>query len=203
MNFYHDLVTQKSWQELQNLVKVTKFILIGGWAIYLYTKALKSKDIDIIIDFHALSALQRHYQIYKNDRLQKYEAVKDEVQIDIYLPHFSNLGIPVADLINNSRSFAGFTLLEPNYLFILKLYVLKKRGRTPKGRKDFLDLLALIQAKVCNFDQIDEILHHYHLLELKSTLVTFISENTQIPELKLNSHQYARLKSELSELLKK
>jgi len=31
--------------------------LIGGWAIYLHTKALKSKDIGIIVDFQTLNQL--------------------------------------------------------------------------------------------------------------------------------------------------
>ena len=48
MEYYHDLVTQKSWEELQQLRKIIDFVLIGGWATYLYTKTLKSKDIDII-----------------------------------------------------------------------------------------------------------------------------------------------------------
>ena len=51
MDYYHNLVTQESWSEILKIQKNLKFILIGGWAVYLYTKALKSKDIDIIISF--------------------------------------------------------------------------------------------------------------------------------------------------------
>src|SRR3990167_8592495 len=104
MEYYHDLVTQKSWEELTQLTKFLDFVLIGGWAVYLYTKTLKSKDIDIIVDFDQLKLLQEHYQLNKNERLKKYEAVKGEVQIDIYLPHFSALGIPVEELIKHSAS---------------------------------------------------------------------------------------------------
>jgi hypothetical protein len=35
--FYHDLITEKSLKVLQDLKKKFDFILIGGWAIYLYT----------------------------------------------------------------------------------------------------------------------------------------------------------------------
>ncbi len=45
MTYYHDLITKQSWEELQRLQKNIDFVLIGGWAIYLYTKALKSKAV--------------------------------------------------------------------------------------------------------------------------------------------------------------
>ena len=49
--FYHELITEKSFKILQDLRKKIKFILIGGWAVFLYARTLKSKDIDIIIDY--------------------------------------------------------------------------------------------------------------------------------------------------------
>lgn len=48
MAYYHDLITGTSWRELKQLRRYCNFVLIGGWAAWLYTKALKSKDIDII-----------------------------------------------------------------------------------------------------------------------------------------------------------
>ena len=46
MAFYHNLVTERSWEELQTLRRKLDFILIGGWAVYLYTKTVKSKDFE-------------------------------------------------------------------------------------------------------------------------------------------------------------
>ena len=63
MEYYHDLVTQKSWGELRRLNKTTDLVLIGGWAAYLYTETLKSKDIDIIVDFEELAVLDKHYSL--------------------------------------------------------------------------------------------------------------------------------------------
>jgi len=54
MPYYHDLIAQKSWQLLQSLGKKFDFVLIGGWAVFLYTGALKSKDIDLILDYPQL-----------------------------------------------------------------------------------------------------------------------------------------------------
>lgn len=197
MEYYHDLVSQKSWEELQNLQKTVNFILIGGWAVYLYAKTLKSKDIDIIIDYNQLPALKNLYGLFKNDRLKKYEAVREEVQIDIYLPHYSRLGIPVEDLIPNVKSVEGFKLLEPNFLTALKIYTLAQRGRSPKGRKDFLDLLAMIVAKKCDLTEVLKIAKRYGLqLELE-TFKTFLDEQDEIPELNLNPHYYSKLKKEI------
>jgi hypothetical protein len=36
MDYYHDLVTQMSWEELAALNKRLRFTLIGGWVVYLY-----------------------------------------------------------------------------------------------------------------------------------------------------------------------
>jgi len=47
--FWNSLLTEKSWEILQELRKDYNFILIGGWAVYLLTKQKKSKDIDIVI----------------------------------------------------------------------------------------------------------------------------------------------------------
>ena len=51
MEYWNELITQKSWDVLQKLKKIN-FVLIGGWASYLWTSSHKSKDIDIIVDFN-------------------------------------------------------------------------------------------------------------------------------------------------------
>ena len=163
MEYYHNLVTQKSWVELQNLKKTLDFVLIGGWATYLYTKTLKSKDIDIVIDFDKLPILEKNYYVVKNDRLNKYEASKEEIQIDVYLPHYSKIGIPVEVLMRNTEYLEGFTVLASNYLLTLKFYTLKQRGRSVKGRKDFIDSIALINAKIIEWKKVQEIKKNYML----------------------------------------
>lgn len=73
MQFYNDIITQRSFAYLQSIKKKYKFILIGGWAVYLYSKSLKSKDIDIIIDYDVLAKMKELDKIFKNERLRKYE----------------------------------------------------------------------------------------------------------------------------------
>ena len=71
MAYYHDIITQKSWEELKILNKRIEFVIIGGWATYLYTRELKSKDIDIIVDYDNLGRLKEAYGVTKNERLKK------------------------------------------------------------------------------------------------------------------------------------
>ena len=89
MVYYRDAVTQKSWQLLTELTRKFRFVLIGGWAVWLYTKQLKSKDIDIVVDLSQLVKLKTRFDLVKNNRLKKYEFRNGEVQVDVYTPYYS------------------------------------------------------------------------------------------------------------------
>src|SRR3990167_1979401 len=120
--FYHDLITEKSFEILKELRKKFKFILIGGWAVFLYTKSLKSKDIDIIIDYDELGKIKKEYDVSKNERLKKYEVKSGGIDIDIYLPYFSDLGLKAEQAQNYCQNLEGFFVPIPEVLLILKVY---------------------------------------------------------------------------------
>lgn len=197
MAYYLDIITKKSWEELKVLNKKIKFVLIGGWATYLYTRQLKSKDIDIIIDYGELGKLKEAYEVVKNDRLKKYEARKGEIQIDTYLPHYSELGIPVDVLINNSISLEGFKVLKKELLICLKIYIFNIRARTPKGEKDFLDILSLFKTQAGNAKEILTIKKDYDLEKQFVNFLNFLDERVEAKEVELDKHQYKRLKTEI------
>jgi len=201
MAYYHDIITQKSWEELKILNKKVKFVLIGGWAIYLYTRQLKSKDIDILIDYSELGKLKEGYDVTKNDRLKKYEARKGEIQIDIYLPHYSEIGIPVDLLIDSSISLEGFRVLNKEFLICLKIYVLSIRGRTPKGEKDFLDILSLFKVGSGDINKIVKTIKDYNLEKQFDYFLNFLDERVEAEEIGLNKHQYKKLKTEIKDPL--
>ncbi len=181
--FYHDLITKKSWQTLQNLKRQVDFILIGGWAVWLYTKSLKSKDIDIIVNYDQLEKLRQFYPITKNDRLKKYEARNEEVQIDIYLPHYSQIGIPAEEIIKNIQTLETFSVPKIETLLALKLYVYSQRQLSAKGQKDRLDILSLLLLT--------------SPVKLSKELINIIKETTKIPELNINEHVWSKKKKEL------
>lgn len=183
MDFYNDLVTQKSWTTLQLLKRQLSFVLIGGWAVWLYTKALKSKDIDIIVGYDDLEKLKNLYPITKNDRLKKYEARNEEVQIDIYLPHYSKIGIPVE--IIQTTTINTFHVPIINTLLALKLFVYSQRKLSAKGQKDRLDILSLLLVAPPKS------------ITIPRQLEQIIKETTKIPELGINQHTWAKRKKEL------
>jgi len=195
--FYHDLITEKSFKILQDLKRKFKFVLIGGWAIYLYAKALKSKDIDIIIDYDELEKLKKEFNVSKNERLKKYEVKIEEVDIDIYLPFFSNLGFPVEEIKNYCQSIEGFLAPLPEILIILKTGTYFERRETIKGSKDLIDIFSLLKEGQINWKTYKEIIEKYNLNEMNDKLKKIISSQRVIPELNLLNHQISKLKKEV------
>lgn len=195
--FYQDIVTYKSWELLKLLKKNIDFILIGGWAVYLYAKALKSKDIDIIVDFQMLSQLKKEYDLSKNDRLKKYEAKKDGVDIDIYLPHYSHLGITVEKIIKLQETKETFHVLKKEILLITKLAAYKGRKASIKGQKDIIDIISLLIMPDFNFQFYKTFLTENRLLENLEVLKSILRETREVNELGLNRHVFAKAKKRL------
>jgi len=149
MTFWHDELIDRSWTILRELKKRYEFILVGGWAVYLYTKALKSKDIYIIVDYNTLGQLGVELQLKKNERLKKYELLIDGIEVDVYVPYFSNLGVPVEEVVDHAVVLEGFRVPKPEILLILKQGAEMERAGSVKGVKDRIDILALlIHAKI-------------------------------------------------------
>lgn len=194
--FYHDLITEKSFKRLQDLRREFDFILIGGWAVFLYTKSLKSKDIDIIIDYDQLEKIKEKYDVFKNERLNKYEIKLEETDVDIYLPYFSKLGLKVEEVQNHCQNLAGFLVPTPEILLILKAYAFQERKGTNKGRKDLLDIFSLLKTGQIDWLAYRKLIKKYDLGELNEELKSFISSQKAIAELNLLDHRIAKLKKE-------
>lgn len=142
--FWNEEVTRASWVRLTEIAKQFDFILIGGWAVYLWTKAHKSKDIDIVVDYKTLDALKSSFGLVKNERLKKYEIKQDSFDIDVYVSHYSRLAVPVEALSRHVSSVEGIKIVVPEMLVILKQGAEIERSLSIKGRKDSIDLLTLL-----------------------------------------------------------
>lgn len=197
--FYHGLITQKSFEVLKDLKRKFRFILIGGWAIYLYVKSLKSKDIDMIIEYEQLEKLKNEFTINKNDRLKKYEMKIAEVDVDLYLPYFSQLGFPVEEIKKYSQSIEGFNVPLPELLLILKIFTFNNRQGTTKGQKDLIDIFSLLKEGIINWSKYKGIVNQYNLKVLSEQLKNIVSKATPMPELDLNNHQLAKSKKKILE----
>lgn len=202
MEYYHNLITEKSFKTLQELKRNFRFILIGGWAVFLYSKNLKSKDIDIIVEYEELERLKNKFNLTKNERLKKYEIKQEEIDIDIYLPHYSRLGLPVEEIKNYAVSREGFSVPEIEILLILKQFVFEQRQGSPKGEKDRLDILSLLKLKEVNWRFYFELLKKYRLQNFKPRLVALLKSAKDAPELGLNEYAMAKLRKEIMAALK-
>lgn len=201
MDFYHNLITEKSWSVLLNLRHEYNFILIGGWAVFLYTHGLKSKDIDMVIEYDALEKLRNKLVVYKNGRLKKYEAKLQEVDIDIYVPFYSNPGIAAEELKNFKTSLEGFNCVEKEILAILKQKALMDRKNTVKGRKDLIDLVSLFQLDEFDWEKYINTIKRYGLKGSLELVRKTVGETTNVEELALNVHKFARFKRRILPLL--
>jgi len=181
--FWSELLTKESWKKLTELSKEYNFILIGGWAGYLWTKLHKSKDIDIVVDYDVLKKLAEEYDVVKNQRMSKYEIKFDKFDIDIYLPFFSKLAIPPEHLGNYAVKIEGIRTVKPEVLLILKQAAEIERRNSIKGRKDSIDILTLLIHTKISWREYNELLkkykHENFLKELEYVVKNFDEQDIQ------------------------
>ncbi len=194
MQYYHDIITEKSFIFLSELSKHFSFTLIGGWAVFAYTHSLKSKDIDLIAEYSELGKIREMYSLWKNDRLKKYEIKTGEFDVDIYLPHYSELGIPAEEIIRRSVVKEGFRLPMLEILLLLKLYAWHKREGTPKGEKDKLDIFSLAFLPEFDWKKFAEEARAFGLFRLRQKFAELLRRTTEVPELNINRNTMAKHK---------
>lgn len=204
-DFWNSLLTEKSWSLLQNISKEQfKFILIGGWASYLWTKLHKSKDIDIVlIDLKDLDYLKQKYDLKKNDNLKKYEIVFGDIDLDIYVPYFSKLAIPIEDLDKYTTKIEGFNVVKPEVLLILKQGAELQRGHSIKGEKDRIDIVGILLFTDVDFKSYFDLLKKYKLDNYFERLKEIIKTFKECSYLNLNPREFKLKKEKISIRLKK
>jgi len=195
--FWHDAVTEKSFEFLQELRRSFDFVLIGGWAVYFYTKAMKSKDIDIIVEFHALAELKKHFIVSKNEQLKKYEIKKGEFDIDIYVPHWSELGLPAEAILLNSRTIESFRVPQKEALLAMKLFAYKERRTSLKGKKDFVDIVSILYQCEKSIKKLRDFLEKYSVTELWDGFIPILRGTYAMEELGLNRKRFSDFKKQI------
>ncbi len=200
--FWNEEIINKSWNALIELNKKFDFVVIGGWAVYLWTKAYKSKDIDIVVDFSELEKLKREFNVEKNERLKKFEIKQDFFDIDIYVPFYSNLLFPLEKLLKQYKIVEGFKVPSMEVLVILKQQALKER-KGIKAKKDAYDIMLLL-IKGVNLKKYVNIIKKINKPELLDMLINTISKiNVKDHDyFGLNFKQFANIKKKLIKELK-
>ncbi len=200
MEYWNDIITEKSFEVLQKIKKEFYFILIGGWAAYLYTKALKSKDVDIIVNFNQLEKIKLKYNIKKNENLRKYELIIDNIEIDIYVPFYSKLIIPL-DKISTTK-IESFNVINAEELLILKQGAILDRGESEKGFKDKVDVLALLFNCDLDFNKYLNIIKENNKESLLNELISLIKNFKEYKHFYKNPREFKLNKEKLLKKLK-
>lgn len=205
MDFWNDTLTEKSWKILQQLKeKKFDFIVIGGWGAYLWTKQHKSKDVDVVVkEFKDLAILKKDYDLVKNDNLKKYEIKIEEIDVDIYVPFFSKLAIPIEEIEKYTTKIEGFEVVKPEVLLILKQGAEYDREKSVKGDKDRIDIMTLLFYSGINFNEYFKLLKEYKLEHFYTRLKKIISNFKEVKYLSMNPREFKLKKKEMIEKLKR
>lgn len=202
MEFWNSQLTEKSWEILQELKRKYNFILIGGWATYIWTKQQKSKDIDIAVDIKELQVLKTE-KLMKNDHLKKYEIKYGEIDVDIYASYFSKLTIPIEDLKQYSKKTEGFNVVIPEALLILKQGAEIERRNSVKGEKDKIDIISLLFLSDIDFKKYKSILEKYSLKNYLNELTAILKNFKEHNALNLTPREFKLRKEKIIALLRK
>jgi len=202
MQFYNDIITQKSFVYLQTLKKKYDFVLIGGWAVFLYSKSLKSKDIDIIIDYKVLAEMKKDGEVFKNERLSKYEINTGNFDIDIYVSHYSQLGIEIEEIKKIAIQKEGFIVPALEILFLMKLFAWHNRRGSSKGQKDELDIFSLAFLPEFDWKKYLEFVERFNFVEYGKEFAQLLKNTRSIKELDINEQRMAKFKKRISNELK-
>ncbi|MDI6738122.1 MAG: hypothetical protein QME12_06440 [Nanoarchaeota archaeon] len=203
--FWNSALTEKSLNILQSLKKRPfEFVVIGGWAAYLWTKAHKSKDIDILLkNFEDMKYLKEHYVLKKNDNLKKYEIKIEEIDIDIYVPFYSKLALPVEECLKHTARIDGIEVVSPEVLLILKQGAEIERKDSVKGAKDRIDVMALLIYSPVDFRKYSELIKANKLESYFQRLKEITNSFKEIEYIGLNPREFKLKKQEILEKLKK
>lgn len=195
--FWNSEITEASWNGMKGLAKEIEFVLIGGWAIYLYSNLQKSRDINIIVGYDELSVLSAKYTLVKNDRLKKYEIKFPKYDIDIYLPDYSPLPIPPKDIMKEfTIRYKGFTLPTQEVLLTLKIGAAMDRRGSFKGDKDAIDILGLLFYSDISSERLRNLLTRYNLKGYLDFLISVLSNFSlrNLPYLNIDEHEFSKLR---------
>ncbi len=201
MEYWHELITEKSWKILQQLKGKFKFILIGGWAAYLYARTQKSRDIDIIVDIQTLQQIKNKYELRKNDNLKKYEIKIEEIDVDIYVPFYSKLAVPAERI--ESQKIEGFDVAKPEELLILKQGAELDRKHSEKGEKDRIDIMSILLNCQINFDRYKKILKNSNQEHLIINLIEILKSFNEYNHFSMLPSEFKRRKLKIIGELKR
>lgn len=196
MEFWNSDITGESWNQLISLSKKYKFVLIGGWAIYMYTKLQKSRDIDMVVDYVQTRPLFADFQMRNNPSLRKYEIKFQKFNVDVYTPFYSRLSVSPQDLLNNYRVIENIMVSRVEEMLILKPGAFYDRKSSIKGQKDRVDIAGLVFYSTVDYSRLRVLLNQYKKESYMDLLLDAVGniDRHLLPYLNLNESTYSKIR---------
>lgn len=184
VELWREEVVERSWSVLRQLHELARLVVIGGWGVYFWTKKLKSRDVDVCIDqanFYKLQStlLEKGIIVKRNPRLKKFEAIVENVEVDIYTPFMSNLVVPCLDILSGDfiSNIEGFNVAIPEILLLLKAQAAEERWNSEKGMKDRIDIISLLAFADLKPDLLKKLAEKYDINKsLRRTITRTLRE---------------------------
>ena len=196
MEFWNSDITGESWNQLISLSKKYKFVLIGGWAIYMYTKLQKSRDIDMVVDYVQTRPLFADFQMRNNPSLRKYEIKFQKFNVDVYTQFYSRLSVSPQDLLNNYRVIENIMVPRVEEMLILKPGAFYDRKSSIKGQKDRVDIAGLVFYSTVDYSRLRVLLNQYKKESYMDLLLDAVGniDRHLLPYLNLNESTYSKIR---------
>jgi len=96
--------------------------------------------------------------------------------VDIYVPHYSQLGLPLQQVIEGARAVEGFTVARPEHLLVLKQREAIGREGSQKGEKDRIDIAALLASGTVDLAEYTRVCRENGLGDLVRHLGVFVQQ---------------------------
>jgi len=145
----------EEWQRLKGIAqditsRYSDAVFIGGIAVYYHAFVLghefqeASHDADLYLSLTGKSELRDEYEVRRNERLNKDSVLINGEDVDLYVEHQHNLGVPYDVVFAYAQMTNGVRVASLEHLLILKLDAAKNRYASAKGDKDIRDVVKLI-----------------------------------------------------------
>jgi len=182
VQFWNEEQTKKSRELLNTLAGSIDFVLIGGWAVYMYVRQQMSLDVDMAIAYSSLEYFRKYgMNDYKGIKA-KYSVVNG-VYVDLFIEDFSDkdLPVPVSTILKEYNTIEGIKVANKELLLLLKLWEYF-RADEQKIRKDMLDVLGLMLYGDIDLKKFKAYIDAYKVPERRSidVLLEYLDKGVQV-----------------------
>ncbi len=161
--------TNRSLEVLRALPEGLDFVLIGGWAVYLYVGNQKSEDVDIAINLDKLDFF-RKYGIEGYDGTTIKYSIINGTRVDLFISGYTDrdLPLPISKIMRDYVVIEGMKVVDRELLLLLKLWGYFGHDEV-KIRKDIIDVVSLVFYGSIGFEKFASYIKEYKVSKRRSS----------------------------------